>query len=52
MPIHTIILITLLLLVALVILVQLIVVLYIWATDSRQKEHAVLRNFPVLGKMR
>lgn len=52
MPIHTVILITLLLLVALVFIVPLIVVLYLWATDSRQKEHAVLRNFPVLGKMR
>ncbi|WP_396125441.1 FMN-binding glutamate synthase family protein [Bacillus sp. Marseille-Q3570] len=27
-------------------------VLYLWWTDHKQKEHAVLRNFPILGKLR
>ncbi|WP_221566610.1 FMN-binding glutamate synthase family protein [Alkalihalobacillus sp. TS-13] len=27
-------------------------ILYLWWTDQKQKEHAVLRNFPILGKMR
>ncbi|WP_214825914.1 FMN-binding glutamate synthase family protein [Exiguobacterium algae] len=42
------------LLVLLVIMMStpLLFVFYIWRRDRHQREHAVLRNFPILGKMR
>ncbi|MCR8849440.1 FMN-binding glutamate synthase family protein, partial [Rossellomorea sp. SC111] len=36
----------------LALLIPAALILYLWMTDEKQKEHAVLRNFPVLGKMR
>jgi glutamate synthase domain-containing protein 2 len=39
-------------LIALIILVPAGMILYIMVRDEQQEEHAVLRNFPILGKMR
>ena len=46
------ILVIILAIIALVIVVPGLFLLYIYAIDEKQNEHAVLRNFPVLGKMR
>ncbi|UXH46649.1 FMN-binding glutamate synthase family protein [Rossellomorea vietnamensis] len=42
----------LLIIIVLALLIPAALILYLWMTDEKQKEHAVLRNFPVLGKMR
>ncbi len=52
MPINTIVLFILLAIALLIILVPLLLFWHVWRADRRQQEHAVLRNFPVLGKMR
>lgn len=49
---ETILLWILLILLALVILVPAAFLFYIWRVDERQEEHAILRHYPVLGKMR
>ena len=38
--------------IVLALLIPIGLIVYLWLTDEKQKEHAVLRNFPVLGKMR
>ncbi|KSU61903.1 hypothetical protein AS034_13845 [[Bacillus] enclensis] len=42
----------LLTLIGLIILVPAVMILYLMFKDEKQEEHAVLRNFPILGKMR
>lgn len=36
----------------LAILVPLVIFAFLWRSDHKQKQHAILRNFPVLGKAR
>lgn len=45
-------LIVLLAIIAVVILVPLVIVLRLYAQDSKQQEHSILRNYPILGKVR
>lgn len=52
MSIDTIVLFILLAIALLIILVPPLLLWHVWRADRRQQEHAVLRNFPVLGKMR
>lgn len=52
MSIDTIVLFILLAIALLIILVPPLLFWHVWRADRRQQEHAVLRNFPVLGKMR
>lgn len=45
-------LIALIAIIAVIILVPLFIFLRVYAQDSKQKEHSILRNYPVLGKIR
>src|SRR5690625_6726306 len=45
-------LIVLIIIVSIAILIPLLVFLRIYIHDSKQKEHSILRNYPVLGKIR
>ena len=36
----------------LVIVVPVIIAVILWMKDEKQEEHSVLRNYPLLGKMR
>ncbi|MFZ3578542.1 FMN-binding glutamate synthase family protein [Virgibacillus sp. DJP39] len=45
-------LIALLAIVAIVVLVPLIFIIWLYTHDEKQQEHSVLRNYPVLGKVR
>ncbi|MDA6151405.1 hypothetical protein OSK18_28385, partial [Escherichia coli] len=38
--------------IALVIFVPVILFIYWYVKDDRQKQHSILRNFPVIGKVR
>ena len=52
MSTDTIILTIILTLISLIVLVPIVLFLYLWNIDHRQQEHSILRNFPVLGKVR
>ncbi|MDI3235639.1 MULTISPECIES: FMN-binding glutamate synthase family protein [Exiguobacterium] len=52
MSTDTIILTIILTLISLILFVPLSLGLYLWNIDHRQQEHSILRNFPVLGKIR
>jgi len=52
MSTDTVILTIILTLISLIIFVPLVLGLYLWNIDHRQQEHSILRNFPVLGKIR
>jgi len=43
---------TLLIIVILIIGMPLATIIYLYCFDSKQKQHAILRNFPILGKVR
>lgn len=43
---------TLIIFIALLIIVPICFLLYIYVKDDRQKQHAILRNFPLLGNVR
>ncbi|ASK62029.1 hypothetical protein CFK37_07585 [Virgibacillus phasianinus] len=45
-------LITLIVIIALIVLVPLFIFMRVYTHDSKQKEHSILRNYPVLGKVR
>lgn len=45
-------LITLLIIVGIIILIPLITVLRVYVFDQRQKQHSILRNYPILGRIR
>ncbi|CAM3885574.1 FMN-binding glutamate synthase family protein [Mesobacillus thioparans] len=38
--------------IALIILVPILLFIYLYIKDDRQKQHSILRNFPVIGKVR
>ncbi|MBT2679694.1 FMN-binding glutamate synthase family protein [Bacillus sp. ISL-35] len=38
--------------IALIILVPILLFIYLYVKDDRQKQHSILRNFPVIGKVR
>lgn len=44
--------IALLIIIGIMLLVPLVFFIYLYIKDDRQKQHSILRNFPVLGKVR
>lgn len=43
---------TTMLIISAVIIIPIIAVLYVYLLDRKQKQHAILRNFPILGRIR
>ncbi|MFS0780715.1 FMN-binding glutamate synthase family protein [Bacillus sp. 1P06AnD] len=49
---HTLVELIAVVLVLLIIVIPIVLIASLWLFDTKQKEHAVLRNYPVLGKIR
>ena len=44
--------ITTMLIILFLVIIPISIVLFLYFLDRRQKQHAILRNFPILGRMR